>query len=116
MAFEELKKSLLEVDINVRSYIESNKEYYQLKGFKVLMKGITSLTKLLLVGSVVLLAMLFLSFAAAFGIGQALDNTFYGFLIVGAFFVLVSIILYLLRNKLDKPLLKKFSKYYFDKI
>lgn len=115
MAFEELKENLSEVDSNVRSYIESNIEYYQLKSFKILMKSITSLTKMVMIGAIVLLVILFLSFAASYSIGEALDNTAYGFLIVGFFFILVGLIIYFLRHKVEKPLLNKFSKYYFDK-
>ena len=115
MAFEELKKNLSEVDNNVRSYLESNMEYYQLKSFKILMKSITTLTKMVMIGAIVIIIILFLSFAASYGIGEALDNTAYGFLIVGLCFVLIGLIVYLLRHKVDKPLLKKFSKYYFDK-
>jgi hypothetical protein len=115
MAFENLKESIADVDSNIKDYVGSNMEYYQLKSFKVLMKSITSLTKILLLGSVILVTILMLSFAASFGIGQALGNTHYGFLVVGLFFVLISLLVYLLRNKLDKPLLKKFSKFYFEK-
>ncbi len=116
MAFEELKENLSEADAHVRSYLESSEEYYKLKGFKIAMKGITSLVKMLIIGSVSLLALLLLSLAASYGIGQALDNMFYGFLIVALFYVLVGLAIYFLRDRLDKPLLKKFSEYYFDKI
>jgi len=115
MAFENLKESIVDVDSNIRDYVGSNVEYYQLKSFKVLMKSITSLTKILLLGAVLLVTILMLSLAASYGIGEALDNTFYGFLVVGLFFVFISLLVYLFRDKLDKPLLKKFSKFYFEK-
>jgi hypothetical protein len=114
MAFENLKESIADVDSNIKEYVGSNMEYYQLKSFKVLMKSITSLTKILLLGAVILVTILMLSFAASYGIGQALGSTYYGFLVVGLFFLLISFIVYLLRNKLDKPLLRKFSKFYFE--
>lgn len=115
MAFENLKESIADVDSNIKEYVGSNMEYYQLKSFKVLMNSITSLTKILLLGAVILVTILILSFAVSYGIGQALGNTYYGFLVVGLFFVVISFIVYLFRNKLDKPLLKKFSKFYFEK-
>lgn len=116
MAFEELKEGLYEAEASTKSYLESAGEYYKLKGFKFLMKGITSFSKIIMIGVVIFLALLFLSFAASFGIGQVLDNTFYGFLCVGGFYVLIGIILYFVRQKLDKPLLKKFSEFYFDEL
>ncbi|MEB8328257.1 hypothetical protein OO009_02725 [Flavobacteriaceae bacterium KMM 6897] len=116
MAFEELKENLSEAETNARAFVEHSKEYYELKTFKVLMKGITSLIKMLLLGSIVLLALFILSFAAAFGIGQALDNTFLGFLSVGLFYILLGIVVYVLKDKLNKPLLEKFSEFYFEEI
>jgi hypothetical protein len=80
------------------------------------MRGITAFSKVFLVGVVAVFALLFLSLAASYGIGQALDNTFYGFLMVGAFYVLLGIILYLVRHRLNTPLLRKFSEFYFDEI
>jgi len=114
MAFDEIKKNLSEVDAEVRSYVENSIAYYKLKSFKFFMKGVTTFAKVLLLTIIFLPALIIISIAAAFGIGNLLDNTFYGFLIVASFFILVFIIVYLLRNKLNKPLLKIFSKYYYD--
>ncbi|MCM4167862.1 hypothetical protein KCTC52924_01323 [Arenibacter antarcticus] len=114
MALEDLKDNLSEVDRNVRAYLENSEEYYKLKGFKMAMRSISSLVKLLLLGSIALLALFMLSFAFAYGIGQWLNNIFLGFLAVGGTYILLGIACYLFRNKLDKPLIKKFSDYYFD--
>lgn len=114
MAFEKLKDGITDVDTNVKNYVTNIIEYYQLKSFKILMRSISSLTKFMVVGFAVMLTILLLSIAASYGIGQALDNIFYGFLVVGLFFIVVSICIYFLRNKLDKPLLKMFSKFYFE--
>ena len=114
MAFENLKENLKDVDTNVRSYIANNQEYYHLKTFKILMKGITSLSKMFLIGAIVFLTLFILALAVSYAIGQALDNMVYGFAIVGVFLIVIGIIVYLLRDRLDKPLLKMFSNYYFD--
>lgn len=114
MAFEEIKENFVEVDSGVRSYIDKTAEYYRLKGFKFLMSGITSVSKALLLAAIGIMALFFLSMAASFGIGQALDNTFYGFLCIGLFYVVVGVIVYSMRHKVDRPLLKIFSEFYFD--
>ncbi|NNF20089.1 MAG: phage holin family protein [Flavobacteriaceae bacterium] len=114
MAFEELKDNIAEADRTARSYIDTSAEYYKLKAFKFLMQGIMSFSKMLVVGVIALIALLFLSLAASYGIGQLLDNTFQGFLIVGGFYVLVGLLFYLLRDRINRPLLKKFSEFYFD--
>lgn len=115
MAFDNLKENLKDVDTNVRSYIANNQEYYHLKTFKILMKGITSLSKMLLIVAIIFLALFSISLAVSYAIGQALDNMVYGFVIVGVFFIVIGFIVYLLKDRLDKPLLKMFSNYYFDK-
>lgn len=115
MAFEELKENLSVADHDVRSYIEHNKEYYKLLVFKILMQVITSFTKMLFISAIIYFALFLISITVSIAIGQAMGNMFYGFLIVSTFFIVVGVILYLLRNKLDKPLLRKFSEYYFDK-
>ena len=114
MALEEIRENLAEVDSDIRSYIENTGEYYKLQGFKIGMRSITSFAKMLMLGSIALLALFMLSFAAAYGIGLWLENTFFGFLFVGLFYILMGIIFYLYRNLLDRLMLRKFSEYYFD--
>lgn len=114
MAFEKIKDDISDIDSNVRSYIENTMAYYQLKSFKIFMKGITVLTNLIIIGLIVFLALLLLSFAAAYSIGEALGYTLYGFLIMGFFFVILGFVMYKWRSKINKILLNKFSKLYFN--
>ncbi|MCG2459216.1 hypothetical protein K8352_00480 [Flavobacteriaceae bacterium F89] len=116
MIFDELKENLSQIDEGFHSYVDSSREYYRLSAFKFLMKTVSALAKWVCVGFIALLALLLLSLAASYGIGQALNNTFYGFLCVGLFYILVGIIFYLLKNRIDRPLLRKFSEYYFDEL
>lgn len=116
MAFDDIKENFSEAEATTRSYIESSREFYKLKGFKVLMKGVMVFVKIASVGIMLILALLFLSISAAFWIGNELENTYQGFLIVGGFYLLVGLMIYLLRHGLRKPLLKKFSEFYFDEI
>jgi len=114
MAFEELKHNVSELDENVNSYVENSIEYAKLKGFKVSMVLVTYFIKILLIGTVALLALLLLSLAVSFALGQNMEQDYYGFLIVGLFYVVLGILCYLFRDRLNKPLLRIFSKYYFD--
>ena len=116
MAFEEIKEQIDHVEDGVKSYVKNSLDFYRLQSFRSMMKGITMATKVLLIGGVVSRALLFLSLSAAFWFGNMLDNTAQGFLIVGGFYVLVGIILFLMRRKIERPLLKKFSKFYFDEL
>ena len=114
MALEELKDNLSEADHNVRNYLKNTEEYYKLKGFKIAMHSITSFVKILMLGSIALLSLFMLSFALAHGIGQWLDNIFLGFLIMGVFYILLGLIVYMFRNKVDGSILRNFSEYFFD--
>lgn len=114
MAFEDLKDNIAGAEETIKSYAGYSADYYQLKAFKIIMLGVTSFARTLLVGVIVTVAVLFLSLAASFGLGQVFENTFFGFLAVGLFYVLLAGLIYALRRKLDHPLLRKFSEFYFD--
>lgn len=116
MAFDEVKENFSEAEDSARSYIKSSREFYKLKGFKVLMKALMVFVKIASVGIMVMMALLFLSISAAFWIGTELNKTSLGFLIVGGFYLLVGLGIYFFREALRKPLLKKFSEFYFDEI
>ncbi|QXP61325.1 hypothetical protein [Olleya sp. HaHaR_3_96] len=115
MAFEKLKENVLDTDVNIHAYIKSSEDYIKLKSFKVLMLGVTYITKVIVIGALACIMLLILSFAVAFRFAQILDDTFYGFLIVGLFYVVVVMVVYFFRNKCNGPLLRKFSKCYFIK-
>jgi hypothetical protein len=114
MAFEGLRENIAELDENVSSYVEHSIEYAKLKSFKISMVLVTHLAKVLLVGTLAILALLFLSAAVSIALGYAMDNSIYGFAIVGLFYLILGILGYLFRDRLNKPLLEMFSKYFFE--
>ena len=116
MAFEDIKEQFAEAEENAKSYVSNSIDFYRLKSFKSMMQGITMGAKVILIGSMVAMALLFLSISAAFWIGNALDSSALGFLLVGGFYVLIGIFIFVLRHRLEKPLLEKFSKFYFDEL
>lgn len=114
MAFDELKEQLTEANRTMRSYIDTSKEYYKLKAFKVASQGASGLAKGLIVGFLGGFALFFISLAASWAIGNAMGNVAYGLLIVGGFYTFLAILAFLLRKKLNKPMLRKLSTYYFN--
>ncbi|MEJ2161894.1 MAG: phage holin family protein [Robiginitalea sp.] len=114
MAFDELKKDLSESQRSAKEYIESTAEYYQLKSFKFLMKAIIALTMVLFLGTIGFLMLFFVSIAASIAIGDSLDSDMAGFLVVGVVYCILGIMAYIVRKKLEAPVLKTFSKYYFE--
>ncbi|RIV44641.1 MULTISPECIES: hypothetical protein [Flagellimonas] len=116
MAFEDIKEQFSEAEHSAKSYVNNSIDFYRLKSFKSMMQGITMGAKVILIGSMVAMALLFLSISAAFWIGSSLDSNALGFLLVGGFYVLIGIIIFVFRQRLERPLLEKFSKFYFDEL
>ena len=114
MAFEELKHDFSEIDKEVSAYVEHSLEYAKLKSFKISMVLVTYFAKVILVGILAVLTLLFLSLAASFALGDAFENLLYGFLTIGLVYLILALIGYALRDRLNKPILRMFSKYYFD--
>lgn len=115
MVFEELKKDLMEAEADMRSYFVNSEEYLELKVFKVLMQFLAASLKTVLVSLGVLFALFFLSLGLALALCEALDSYYLGFIMVGGFYVLMSFVLYIFRNKLNGSIIRKFSTLYFDR-
>lgn len=114
MAFESLKEDLAGSQQAARDYIESTADYYRLRTFKFLMKAVVALTLVLFLGALGSLALFFLSVAASLALGKALGNPTLGFLVVGGGYLLLGLLAYAFRRRLEAPVLKMFSKYYFE--
>ena len=114
MAFEELKHDFSEIDKEVSAYVEHSLEYAKLKSFKISMVLVTYFAKVVLVGIFAILTLLFLSLAASYALGEVFDNLLYGLLTVGLIYLVLGLIGYAFRDRLNKPILRMSSKYYFD--
>ena len=112
---EEVKTNLHEMKSEAKNFLETNIDYYSLLGFKVASKATGFILKIFALSLFAVLALFFLSFAAAFAIGKALDSNTLGFLIVGGIYIVALLIVYVIREAIiDLPILKKFSKIFFD--
>lgn len=115
MAFEELKEQTENIQEHAKGYVETNIEYYKLRGFKVLMQSTTMVVKFLLIAICLSMVLLFGSIAAAFAIGVYLENTALGFLIVGVGYLVITGLLFLVKDKIiEGPILEKFSTIFFN--
>jgi hypothetical protein len=98
---------------NVHVLIEKQAEYYKLWTFKVGMKSITLLIHAFLLALFTTLTVLFISIAAALSLGDYLHSYAQGFLIVSVFYFTMCLLVYLLRDKINRPILEKFSTIFF---
>ena len=104
---ESIGKLLLEF----KKYLELQKEFVKLDATEkmtVILSAILIVTVLLLLGSIVLL---FLTFALAYYLGDVLGSLSLGFGLISAFILLLTVIFYLNRNRMDiQPMARFMTK------
>ena len=115
MAFEELKEHTEDIQKQAQAYIENSVAYYKLWGFKVAMRSTTMMLKFALIAIALMMVLLFCSVAGAFAIGKALDSYALGFLSVGGIYLVITGLLFLIKDKVvEGPILEKFSEIFFN--
>ncbi|SDS37642.1 phage holin family protein [Gramella sp. MAR_2010_147] len=115
MAFEKLSNSVQDLNNNIQSYIQSNSEYYRLRAFRQGMKGATALVRFLVMGFLLSTAGIMLSFAIAIVISQAIGVPSSGYFIVGGFYMIVFVLIFIFgKEPIEKLVLRKFSKSVFN--
>lgn len=113
--FEDLIKSLHNVIDRIEDYGSSTVEFYKLRLFKSTMKGAVSLVNLLFYGSLFLFVLLFLSIGAAFWLGTFFDEVFVGFLLVGAFYAVLLVFMFVIGRKIiERKIIYEFSGLFYD--
>ena len=96
------------------AYVKSTKKYFELKVFQQLTTLSSYLIKIVLLGSLCVLGLIFMAIAGAIALGNHFDDMALGYLIVGGIFILLVLLLLLVRKSIDSVIIKKLSKTYFD--
>ena len=114
MSIHSIKESFEEVPTKANSALDSQIAYYKLFIFRFIGKSSYALITFFLVAFASLFVLFFLSFSSAYSIGEAFCSNALGFVIVGAFYILIAVIVLAFRKKLiERPLLEKLSEIYF---
>lgn len=115
MAFSKLTDHIDDLGVHLEAYVVNMVEYYKLSFFKKFMKGFSSLVKLLILGSVFLVFLGFISVAFAIMIGSSIGSYAGGFFIIGGVYLLAFFILLMYGKKIIESIfLDKFSRYVFS--
>ncbi len=96
------------------TYVKKSQEYLKLKVFQQISVSISFVTKALVIGSLLLVALFFMSFALALAIGEWLDNLALGYLIIGVVFLLGCVIAYYKRHIIERKIIKSLSSKFFN--
>lgn len=112
--FEKLKYNVQQTQGIVKDLVEGNMAYYKLWVFKVIARSVSSLFELLLIGILLVMVLVFLSIAAALSIGYALENYALGFLLIGGVYLLLTLIVFAIRSKIEKPIVKALSEILYN--
>ena len=115
MPFENLKEKKEHIQDGLKNAVDSTIACYKLWFFKVLMKSITTVVKLLLIMCFFMMFIFFASIALALYLGNLMDSNVLGFLTVGGIYVVLILLSYLIKDKIvEGNVLEKFSKVYFN--
>ena len=93
--------------------VETKAELWKLKTVGKVSETFSSIISIIAIVLLASVALIIISFGAAFWIGEELGKVYYGFLIVGAFYALVGLCVFLMRKSLIK---EPMSNLIIDKI
>jgi len=101
---------------HVTDYAETKFDLTLLKTTDKLASTLSSATSAIIVGVLAFFVFLFASLGTAWWLGQELNNAAEGYFIVAGFFVFITLIAFLFRRMLFKPLVTNiFLKHLYDK-
>lgn len=112
--FESINESTTSAINHSENYIKRTEEYIKLKIFQQLSLTFSMLIKLAVVGGFIFLGLIFLAISGAIALGNLMGNISLGVLVVGTLLLLMALIAFILRKRIDKALINKFSKTFFD--
>ena len=93
---------------NVENSLRLRYEIWKLKAIARTAETASSIVSVLIILFIGLVAFTVLSIGLAYWLGLLLKNTSYGFFIVGGFYVIVCVLIFVLRNKIIKAPMQNF--------
>lgn len=97
-----------------KEYVSKSLDYAKLKAFQVTALTLSTIVKFFIIGSLTVLGFIFLAFSSAIALGEFLENVALGYLFVGLFLLVISLLIYFLRVSFDKKVISKVSEIFYD--
>lgn len=95
-------------------YIKASHQYFRLKIFQQLTLSLSLIAKIVAVTGFLFAGLVFMSIAASIELGKAVESYSLGFLLVGLIYLVISIIIFMLRSKLNTYIIKKVGLKFFS--
>nr|WP_286944141.1 hypothetical protein [Allomuricauda sp.] len=89
-------------------------EYYQLKAFAQVSYLLSTFLKIVVIGGLLGIGLIFLMVALSIYLGAVLNSLALGYCLVGLFMFLVTMVLYWKRKFIENLVVRKFSKNFFS--
>ncbi|MEA1787308.1 hypothetical protein U1E44_14495 [Arenibacter sp. GZD96] len=96
------------------NYIAKSGAYYRLKIFQQLTISFSFFFKLIVLGSLIFLGMIFLTVAGSMALGDYLESLPLACVIIAGVLFLIALMIYILRKNIDKKVIEKLSTTFFD--
>lgn len=98
-----------------KKYVKDTISYAKLKTFLLTTSSISTVTKLVLIGGLLTLGILFMSVALVIELGDYFESISLGLLLVGGIYILLGLCVFLVRKTIDKKIIKGLSVKFFKK-
>ncbi|MDP5062686.1 MAG: phage holin family protein [Maribacter sp.] len=95
-------------------YYKKTQEYYTLKVFQQLTMTTGMLLKIAVIGGLAFLALIFITVAGVVFLANVLNSMVSACLIAGALFIVLLILAYVFRGRIDNMLVRKLSDKFFN--
>ena len=96
-------------------FLNKSYDYFKLKIFQQITISVSMIFKIITIGSIIFIGLVFLSIAAAFKISDLMHSYAIGFAMTGGAYLLVSLIVFLfLRKHINNFIIKSLSKPFFS--
>jgi len=112
--FEDINNTTEKASNIGERYVKTSHRYFKLKLFQQLTLSLSMVAKTIVIGSLLFVGLVFLSVALALKLSDVFESAILGYLSVGGIFLVIAIMLFVLRSRITKLILRKMSLKFFN--
>jgi hypothetical protein len=97
-----------------KQFLSKTYEHTTLKAFQLSALTVSMIAKLVVIGSLASLGIVFLAISSAIAVGAYFQNAALGYLLIGLLILFTSLLIYFFRKIFDKKVITKMCKMFFS--